>query len=111
MKLTDIVPYSEMGAAIKHVYLEFVGANAANVSGRSNKFWEGAFFERSGEFIFVVRYGPYGKRGTIKEKLYHSRKAARQVFEKKRSEKWDKGYQREVDVVTRLGILVEEEHV
>jgi predicted DNA-binding WGR domain protein len=108
MKLTDIAPYNELGAPVKHVYLEFVGANDKNISGKSNKFWEAAVFEQPVGFVFVVRFGAYGKRGTIKEKPIYSRRAAKDAFKKKRSEKWDKGYTKEIDVITRLGTLTED---
>jgi hypothetical protein len=37
MKLTDIEPYSGMGDPIYHKYLEYVGENDLNKSGKSNK--------------------------------------------------------------------------
>lgn len=110
MKLTDIAPYDSMGDPIKHVYLEYVGPNDSNVSKKSNKFWEGAVFERDNQFVFVYRFGAYGKRGRVEEKVFPSRYAAKRAWRTKRDEKRDKkGYTKEIDVVTRLSTLIEDE--
>ena len=107
MKLTDISPYSDLGAPTLHKYVEFVGANHKNVSGKSNKFWEAAVFKRGSKFIFVRRWGKYGAKGQVKEQEFYSDYAASDalldVFQKKRA----KGYTKEIDIITRLGTLVE----
>lgn len=105
---TGLHDYVErLGEPVKHVYLEYVGETAKG--NKSNKFWEAAVFEKPIGLVFVVRFGRYGKRGTIKEKLFNSRYAAKAAFKKKRSEKWDKGYTKEIDVITRLGTLTEDD--
>ena len=110
MKLTDIAPYSGLGDPIKHTYLEFVGKNAENVSGQSNKFWEAAIFKKDDyDYVFVRRWGKYGAKGQIKEQNYQRLRHAKTQLRKVRNSKWDKGYTKEVDVITRLGTLVAED--
>lgn len=107
MKITDIAPYTELGEPDLHVYLEFVGTNYDNVSGKSNKFWEGAVFKRGSEFLFVRRWGKYGKKGQLKEQTFYSVWSARDALYELKRKKRDKGYTKEIDVITRLGTLVE----
>lgn len=109
MKLTDIEPYNASGDPIKHVYLEFVGENDENVSGKSNKFWEGAIFERDQGYVLVRRWGKYGKKGQVKEQFFYGRYEAKQELRKLKHKKRDKGYTKEVDLITRLGLLVEDD--
>lgn len=109
MKLTEIAPFDSYGTPTKHVYLEYVGANESNVSGKSNKFWEGAVFKRGSKFIFVRRWGKYGAKGQTKEKVFHSEWRAEDELNHVARSKRDKGYTREVDVVTRLSTLVEDD--
>ena len=108
MKLTDVAPYSELGKPTLHKYVEFVGANDKNVSGKSNKFWEAAVFKKGGVFLMVRRWGKYASKGQVKEQTFYSAYSAENalwdVFYKKR----DKGYTKEIDVITRLGSLIED---
>jgi predicted DNA-binding WGR domain protein len=107
MKLTDIAPYNELGKPILHVYLEFVGTNDKNVSGKSNKFWEAAVFARGARFVFVRRWGKYGKKGQLKEQEHYSTWSAQDALLEVKQKKRAKGYTKEIDVITRLGTLVE----
>ena len=109
MKITDIAPYSELGQPLAHRYLEFVGANDKNVSGKSNKFWEVAIFKKGGAWIVVRRWGKYGAKGQIKEEAFYSMWSAEEVMGDVARKKHDKGYTREIDVITRLGTLIEED--
>lgn len=112
MKLTEIEPYSGYGKPVYHRYLEYVGANDENQSGKSDKFWEVAVFQqvdRANRWVVVRRWGRYGKKGQIKVAGPYgtewSATGEAQAFEAK---KRVKGYTREIDVITRLGMRVEE---
>lgn len=106
-KLTDLPAYVDLGEPAFHKYLEYLGPNVDNVSGKSNKFWEVAVFKRDGRHVVVTRWGKFGAKGQTKEKvhygLYDAEASARQQARKKR----DKGYTREVDVITRLGATLD----
>jgi predicted DNA-binding WGR domain protein len=109
MKLTDLDPYDGFPAPLKHIYLEFVGANDNNVSGKSNKFWEGAVFKLAPKrFVFVRRWGKYGSKGQIKEQMCYSEWRAEDALNDVARKKRDKGYTREVDIITRLSTLVDD---
>lgn len=109
MKLTDIAPFDSYGTPVKHVYLEYVGENYDNVSGKSNKFWEGATFALpGGRHVFVRRWGKYGAKGQTKEQTFYSSSRAEDELLKVARSKRDKGYTKEIDVVTRLSTLVDD---
>ena len=109
MKLTDIEPYSDLKEPILHKYLEFVGSNDKNVSGKSNKFWEIAIFKYGSTYKVVRRWGKYGAKGQIKEEVFHGKWSAENAAETHAMKKRDKGYTKEVDIVTRLATLVDDE--
>jgi predicted DNA-binding WGR domain protein len=85
--------------------LEFVGANEANQSGKSRKFWQAEIYG----CVFVRRWGPIGKTGqTMSERLsspYEAKAAALKMANEKRR----KGYTNEVDIVTLIGSLFDGE--
>jgi predicted DNA-binding WGR domain protein len=109
MKITDIEPYSDLKDPILHKYLEFVGSNDKNVSGKSNKFWEIAVFKYGAQFKVVRRWGKYGAKGQIKEEVCYSKWSAEDTALAHARKKRDKGYTKEIDIITRLGTLVEED--
>lgn len=110
MKLTDIEPYNGYGEPLYHRYLEFVGANYQNQSGRSDKFWEVAVFKVDKlDYLVVRRWGKYGKRGQIKGERFAWRDAAKSKARKLKAKKRKAGYTKEIDIVTRLGMQVGEE--
>ncbi len=116
-KLTDIEPFSDYGEPGYHAYLEYVGANDKNTSGKSNKFWEVAVFHnpnykepRGGlPFLVVRRWGKYGAKGQIKVEHSWNESAAIHHALKMKAKKREKGYTKEIDVITRLSTLVTEE--
>ena len=101
------IDYADKGEILLHKYLEYVGPNDTNATGKSNKFWEIAAVRLSANVYAVVRrWGKYGKKGQSKENLvygrYEAKKSARKLYTQKR----DKGYTKEIDIVTRLGAVV-----
>ena len=108
MKITDIEPYDGMLAPLGHIYLEFVGSNESNVSGKSNKFWEAAIFQEGGVYTLVRRWGKFGAKGQIKRQEFHAEWAAENALWDVAQKKRDKGYTREIDVISRLGTLVDD---
>jgi predicted DNA-binding WGR domain protein len=109
MKITDIEPYSDLKEPILHKYLEYVGSNHKNVSGKSNKFWEVAIFKKGGGYMLVRRWGKYGSKGQLKEEFFSSKWTAENAAEVHADKKRDKGYTKEVDIVARLATLVDED--
>ena len=108
MNITDLPAYADLGAPRYHRYLEYLGPNADNVSGKSNKFWEVATFKRGGHFVVVCRWGKYGAKGQTNEAVFYSVWAAENSAYDKAEKKRAKGYTREIDVVTRMGALLED---
>ena len=109
--LREIEPYNEMGEPVLHTYLEYLGPNEDNASGRSNKFWEVAVLHdaKQGVYLVVRRWGRYGSKGQVKPEKSYSRSAAKRKARGYAKKKREKGYTREVDVITRLGLLTEPE--
>lgn len=91
------------------IHLEFVGANSANVSGKSNKFWQVGVFAVGSRFVAVRRWGKYGTNGQCKAERETSRWSAMNFAEANEQKKRDKGYSKEVDIITRLATLVDED--
>jgi len=102
--------HAHLGKVVYHKYVEYVGDNAENESGKSDKFWEVCVFEgRHGRGVMVRRWGKFGTNGQTNEKSfpssYRARSKASDIYHQKR----DKGYTKEVDIITRLGTLVGED--
>lgn len=77
-------------AGAESARLEFVGANAANESGESSKFWQ---MTLSGAHTYVVN-GRIGTEGTLQKPVFHGdAAAARKFFDKTVKSKLKKGYQ------------------
>ncbi len=108
--LRDIAPYNEMGEPLAHVYLEYLGPNDKNASGQSNKYWECAVFvdksTKDTSYLIVRRWGRYGSKGQTKVERDYSNRYAVELCHGYAREKRGKGYTKEIDVVTRLGLLV-----
>jgi len=110
VKLTDISPYDGRPEPIYHRYLEYLGPNAENVSGQSDKFWEVAVLRcGDGKFEVVRRWGKYGAKGRIKPEVRRGKSSAISYARRMKNEKRDKGYTREIDVITRMGSLLDDE--
>lgn len=109
MKITDISPYDTWPEPVYHRYLEYLGPNEENKSGHSDKFWEVAIFRHDGRWKVIRRWGRYGKKGQIKAEIRHSRFSAKKHVRELKSKKRDKGYTKEIDVITRMGSLLDEE--
>lgn len=116
MKLTDIDPYSGYGDPIYHAYMEYVGPNDKNAGGKSNKYWEVAVFAnpafkepRGGQrYLVVRRWGKYGAKGQTKVEERWSEWSATDYARELKHKKREKGYTKEIDVITRLSTLVKE---
>ena len=106
--MSSTIQATHAGEIIYHRYFEFVGPNAANASGKSNKFWEIAVLKLNGKYTVVRRWGKYGSKGQTKEESFGSDKwTATSHAQQVQAKKKDKGYTKEVDVITRLGTLVD----
>lgn len=92
------------------IHLEFVGANSDNKSGKSNKFWQvGVFAVGNHRYVAVRRWGKYGTNGQCKAQSQTPRWTAINFAEDNEQKKRDKGYTKEVDIITRLATIVDEE--
>lgn len=83
-------------------YLEYIGPNAQNKSGRSRKFWG---VEVRGRV--VTRH--WGRIGTAGQKKTESFFTAAMAIKKARAlvdSKWAEGYRLDIDVVTALASLL-----
>jgi predicted DNA-binding WGR domain protein len=101
---------NDLGEPIYFVRLEYVGENSANVSNKSDKFWEVAVFPTDdGRFTVVRRWGKFGARGQIKPETAWSKHGAKRKARDMKAKKREKGYTKEIDVITRLGMLGDEE--
>lgn len=116
MRLTDIAPYSGYDPPVYHRYLEYVGANDENKSGKSDKYWEVAVFANRAAtgavcdlFLVVRRWGKYGTKGTIKPEEQWSEWSAIEHAREMKAKKRAKGYTKEIDVITRLGMKFDED--
>ena len=109
MKLTDISPYDAWPEPVYHRYLEFLGPNRDNKSGQSNKFWEVAVFKHDGRWRVVRRWGKYGKKGQSKVQKTYNKHAAIKHAREMKHKKRDEGYEHEIDVITRMGSLLDDE--
>jgi len=115
MNLTEVPPYDER-EPVFHKYLELVGPNPKNVSGKSDKFWEVAVFPRETRhgvtahdvYDVVMRYGRHGAKGRVIADEGWTKDGAIRAAKVKAQKKRDKGYTKEIDAITRLGNLVRE---
>lgn len=105
--MSSTIQDTHEGDLVYHRYLEFVGPNADNASGKSDKFYEVAVVKRAdGKFVVVRRWGKYGTKGQTKEEVCSDKWAAKAKARDLKSKKRAKGYTKEIDVITRLGTLV-----
>jgi predicted DNA-binding WGR domain protein len=105
--MSSTIQNTHEGEIVYHKYLEFVGANADNASGKSNKFWEIAVIKQGGKFTVVRRWGKYGTKGQTKDgESFYDKYTAKSHAKAHQRKKRDKGYTKEIDVITRLGTLV-----
>jgi len=63
----------DYGAPVYHKYLEYLGPNEDNVSGKSDKFWEVAVFRVRDWHVVITRWGKFGSKGQTKEKRHTGR--------------------------------------
>ena len=96
----------DYGAPVYHKYLEYLGPNEDNVSGKSDKFWEVAVFRVPGGFDVITRWGKFGSKGQSKRSFTRSKYTAGDSAATQARKKRAKGYTREVDVITRMGALL-----
>lgn len=107
--LTDLYPADTYGEPAYHVYLEYMGDNEKNLSGKSNKFWECIVVQsQGGGYITVRRWGRYGSKGQSTFRRFFRLGAARDFAREHAAKKRAKGYTREIDVVTRMGAVLED---
>jgi predicted DNA-binding WGR domain protein len=104
VRITDLEPYNDYEAPLYRRYLEYVGVNYKNKSGKSDKFWEVAVFKRDSAYVVVRRWGKYGKKGQVKEGRCWSKHAAKRKARELKHKKREEGYTKEIDVITRLGM-------
>jgi predicted DNA-binding WGR domain protein len=97
--------------------VEWLGANHANKSGKSDKFYEITITPETEQqwgdgwwWRVVARYGKFGTKGQTKDYgIHHSQNTARYVARRILDKKLAKGYTEPVDALTRLARVMEDD--
>lgn len=89
--------------------VEWLGANHANQSGKSDKFYEVTVAQVGERFVELRRWGRYGAKGQTKTLTHYSEYSATQSAKAQIEKKRAKGYTRPVDALSRLASVMDDD--
>lgn len=89
--------------------VEWLGANHANASGKSDKFYEVTVTHEDGAFVETRRWGRFGAKGQTKAVRHYSEWQALNSARGQLSKKRDKGYTSPVAPLIRLAHVMDED--
>jgi len=98
-----------MSEPVAHERLEWLGANHANKSSKSDKYYEITIHEEGNFYVETRRWGRFGAKGQTKVLTHYNKWSAFWSANEQLAKKRAKGYTRPVAPLVRLASVLDDE--